>query len=347
MPRRPPWGLEIAYFVRRAWAIVLLALIVTPLRAQHSQIVAGRVLVQRREDTHAVAGTMVTLHRVGRDSAGAIDSVRSDARGRYRFSFQPFGAEGAVYFAAALYGGIAYFTAPLGATAIDGESAEIVVFDTASTGIDIGVRGRHLAISAPSTTGNRAVVDVFELGNDSLRTLVGAAAGRPTWRVPLPEGAVDAAVLRDAGDIAAAAVVVANGEAAVVAPFAPGLKQLALRYELVPSHDSLTIPVMEATNVLEVLLEEPNARVSGAGAVASGPVTVEGKSLQRYLAQDVPANAVLTIAFPASPAAGRRRPWVLVLLGAGVAVLLAGWLLRRSLRRDPEAGSVAALRGGP
>jgi hypothetical protein len=316
--------------VRLSRALPLLALIATALPAQHSRIVEGRVVVQRGGDTHPVAATVVTLHRVGSDSAGAIDSVKSDARGRYRFSFRPFGAEGAVYFAAVLFGGVAYFTAPLGSAATEGERAEITVFDTASTGIDIGVRGRHLAISAPSTTGNRAVVDVFELGNDSLRTLVGGTAKAATWRIALPDGAVKATVLRDAGDIAAAAVVIADGEAAVVAPFAPGLKQLALRYELPPAHDSLTIPLMEATGVLEVLLEETGARAVGAGLAARDPVTVDGKTLQRYVAQDAPASAVLTIVFPSSRSVAGTRSWLLALLGALVALAIAAGLLWRS-----------------
>lgn len=329
--------LSVARLVRRAGAWPLLALVVTALPAQHSRIVAGRVVVQHGDDTHPVAGSVVTLHRVGSDTAGPIDSVASDARGRYRFSFQPFGAEGAVYFAAVLYGGVAYFTAPLGGTATEGENAEITVFDTASTGIDIGVRGRHLAVSAPSATGNRAVVDVFELGNDSLRTLVGVAARAPTWRIALPDGAVNSTVLRDAGDIAAAAVVLAAGEAAVVAPFAPGLKQLALRYELLPLHDSLTIALIEATSVLEVLLEEPNARAFGAGLAAQGPVTVDGKALQRYIAQDVPASAVLTIVLPAPGNAARNRPWLVAVLGALVAVAISAMLLWRSRARAPNA----------
>lgn len=327
--------------VRLSRALPLLALIVTALSAQHSRIVSGRVVVQRGEDAHPLAGSMVTLHRVGSDTAGAIDSVQSDARGRYRFSFRPSGAEGAVYFAAVLFGGVAYFTAPLGSTATEGESAEITVFDTVSTGIHIGVRGRHVAISAPSTTGNRTVVDVFELGNDSLRTLVAASARAPTWRVLLPEGAVNATVLRDAGDIAAAAVEVADGVAAVVAPFAPGLKQLALRYEMRPAHDSLTIPLVEATGVLEVLLEETEARAFGAGLTAKGPVTVEGKSLQRYVAQDVPASAVLTLVLPESGGVTRGRPWLLALLGAVVAAAISGVLLWRSRGSRPPPNACA------
>ncbi|MGH7712298.1 MAG: hypothetical protein ACREOG_13490 [Gemmatimonadaceae bacterium] len=335
-------GASLTRLVRVLSAVSALAFPPGSLAAQHSRTVAGRVVVQRAHRAEPLAGRVVTLHRVGSDSAGAVDSVRSDARGRYQFSFRPFGAEGALYFAAVIHGGVAYFTAPLGATATDDESGEITVFDTASTGIDIGVRGRHLAISAPSTTGNRAVIDVFELGNDSLRTLVQrrSASGevQATWRFPLPDGAVKAAVMRDAGDIAPAAVTVGNGEAAVFAPFAPGLKQLALRYELPPAQDSLTIPAIETTGVFEVLLEEPSARVSGGGIAAQGPVTVEGKSLQRFLAQDVASSAVLTITLPAPRAADGGRTWLIVLLGAVVAVAISALLLWRS-RDTPRAAA--------
>lgn len=285
---------------------------------------------------------MVTLHRVGSDTAGAVDSVLSDARGNYRFTFRPFGAERAVYFAAALHGGVAYFTAPLGAAASEGESAEITVFDTTSTGVNISVRGRHLAISAPSAGGSRAVLDVFELGNDSMRTLVqgrDAQGARATWRVVLPEGAQNATVMRDAGDIAGAAVVIADGAASVFAPFAPGLKQLALRYEFPPSVDSLTIPLMDKTGVLEVLFEETAARAAGAGLAAQGAVTVEGKSLQRFLAQDVPQSAVLTITFPGARAQSSNRTWLMALLGALIAAAVAALLLRsgRSSAKNPDA----------
>ena len=333
-------GARLTPLVRLVLALAIVLGALSPIHAQHSRVVSGRVVVQRAGDAVPLAGSLVTLHRVGSDTAGAIDSVKSDARGRYTFSYRPFGAERAVYFAAVMFGGIAYFTQPLGDESTSAEQAEITVFDTASTGIDIAVRGRHLAISSPSTTGNRAVVDVFELGNDSMRTLVQGRESngqtRATWRMPLPEGALNASVMRDAGDIAAAAVTVTNGEAVVFAPFAPGMKQLALRYEVPAAHDSLTIPLVETTGVLEVLLEESEARASGGGLAAKGPVTVDGRSLNRFLAQDVASSAVLTIALPPARGTAANRTWLIALLGAVVAAVLVLWLLRRS-QREPAA----------
>lgn len=328
-------GATFTPLVRLFAALLLAGGAAQPALAQHSRVVSGRVVVQRGPDAIPLAGSVVTLHRVGSDTSGAIDSVKSDTKGRYTISYRPFGAERAVYFAAVLFGGIAYFTPPLGDASTTGEQAEITVFDTASTGIDISVRGRHLAISSPSTTGNRAVVDVFELGNDSMRTLVqGREPGgqaRATWRIPLPAGSVNAAVMRDAGDIAAAAVTLTDGEARVFAPFAPGIKQLALRYEIPATNDSITIPLIESTGVLEVLLEENGARASGGGLADQGPVTVDGRSLHRFLAQDVASSAVLTIEVPPARGTETNRTWVLGAFGAVVAAILSFGILRGSV----------------
>ena len=60
-----------------------------------------------------VSGAWVVLHRVGPDSAGPLDSIQSDSRGRYSFNYVRTGSEDAIYFVSASYDGIAYFTPPL------------------------------------------------------------------------------------------------------------------------------------------------------------------------------------------------------------------------------------------
>ncbi|MGQ0539067.1 MAG: hypothetical protein ACT4R6_08995, partial [Gemmatimonadaceae bacterium] len=269
-------GARCRLLVRYSALAVLAVAPLLPAYAQHARSIAGRVLLQRGRTAQPVAGSLVTLHRVGSDSSGAIDSVPSGGKGEYAFTFRPFGAEEALYFAAVVYGGVAYFTPPLGAAPLKGESADIVLFDTTSAGIALSVRGRHVAVSAPSASGVRSVVDVFELANDSLRTLV-AAAGRPVWGIALPDEVRNAAVMPGAGDVAREAVHIAEGRATVSAPFAPGIKQLALRYELSANHGGLTIPAIQATDVFEVLLEEPNATASGVGLVPRGSVNAEGR----------------------------------------------------------------------
>ena len=87
-------------------------------------VVAGRVVTPGRERELGMPNVMVTVHRVGPDSAGALDSARTDAGGRYRIRYRRFGSDEAVYFAAALHHGIAYFSSPLRGQRASADDAE-------------------------------------------------------------------------------------------------------------------------------------------------------------------------------------------------------------------------------
>ena len=45
-----------------------------------------------------VGGVMVTLHRVGPDRSGPVESMRTRGDGSYAFRYQPTGSEDAIYF---------------------------------------------------------------------------------------------------------------------------------------------------------------------------------------------------------------------------------------------------------
>ena len=109
------------------------------------QRVEGQVVRPGARDMLPVPNIMVTLHRVGSDRAGPLDSMRADAQGRFAFSYQRSGDSSAVYFVSAIYGGIAYFTPPLKDSIVKGEDAEIAVYDTSSAAIPIGVQSSRQA----------------------------------------------------------------------------------------------------------------------------------------------------------------------------------------------------------
>ncbi len=77
-----------------------------------SQQVSGRIVRPGVRDMEPMRNVWVTLHRVGPDSAGPLDSIKSDARGRYSFKYTRTGSNDAVYFVSASFDGIAYFTSP-------------------------------------------------------------------------------------------------------------------------------------------------------------------------------------------------------------------------------------------
>ena len=311
---------------------------VAPPASTGERRVDGHVVRPALRGPEPVPNVWVTLHRVGSDSAGPLDSLRVGRDGAFAFVYRRTGREDAVYFVSASYGGIAYFAEPLRPDAAEAE-AEITVFDTTSAPIPLTVRGRHVIVSAAAASGRRTVTEVYELSNDSTLTAV-AARDRATFTAALPDGAADAQV--GSGDVAAEAVAFDGGRVSVTAPFPPGLKQIAYAYTLPPASFPLRIPVLGGADVLEVLVEEPATVVSGAGLAATGPATVSGRTFRRFLAQQVKASAVARIEVPAPPAFGRRG--YLAALGAVIGGAMVVALLRALAfrRRLAPAGAAPA-----
>ncbi len=301
-----------------------------PLRHSDMRSVEGRVRRPVMFDRDSIdmgpaTNTWVTIHRVGKDSAGPVDSVRSDARGHYRLRWRAVGSADAVYFASVTWHGIAYFTPPLRERDTRGDAAEITVFDTTSKTFPLSVKGRHLIISGPDDANLRSVIEVFEIENDSLRTLVTSAAttATPTWSVRIPNAAQDVRV--SAGEIAEEAFTFVSGRVNVYAPIAPGVKQVSFSYHLPSSAFPMTVANDRSAVVLEVLLEELLGSVQGAGSVAVDPVTMENRTFRRFLAQDVKAGASLVVQLSNGTVLPRKGilSALLLIIGSTMLVVLA------------------------
>lgn len=293
---------------------------------------SGRVERATEDGDVGVPGAWVILHRVGRDAQGALDSMRTDARGAYAFRFATRGDTGAVYFASTVYAGVAYFTSPLRSADVSGDDALLQVFDTTSAAVPIAIRGRHVIVAAMDTTKLRTVVEIYELENTGSRTRV-ASERSPSFSVRVPQGASDLRV--GEGDVSPDAIALAEGTVQVFAPLSPGLRQISFSYLLPAAAFPLALPVPDTTTVLEVMVEDPAATVTGAGLVAQASVMLDGRGFQRFLANDVPAGAVVTITVPAG-GASLRTLYVVGIVGlVGIALLLG---LLRAVTRQRGAG---------
>ncbi len=300
-----------------------------------------------------VAGAWAVLHRVGADAAGPLDSMRTTANGRYSFRYRATGDSQAVYFVSTSRGGVSYFTPPVRERVVRGGLADLLVFDTTSAPIPISVRGRHLIVTASdSATGQRrTLVEAFELSNDSTLTRVAAGRQGITFDAALPPGVT--AIVAGQGDVSSDAIIAVDGRMRVNAPLSPGLKQVTFSYELPASTDPIELLIEAPTTVMEVLVEDANAQVSGAGLVAVDPVQIEGRAFRRFLAQDVAAAQTITISVPPVGTSRQLRVMLIVtavgaamLLGLGMFVMRGGpGAFKRSREDDPEvlALAVAAL----
>jgi hypothetical protein len=306
-------------------------------------IASGRVVIPGREREIPVSGVIVTLHRVGSDTAGPLDSIATDAEGRYTLRYRRFGRDDAVYFAATVYRGIAYFSDPIRSVRSSGPAGEITVFDTTSRGVTLHVQGHHIVVSAPGPTGGRDVVEVYELSNDTTVTLVGRDSLSAVWSAPVPRGATRFA--GGQGDVAPSVIALRGSRAIVLAPFGPGVKQLSFSYTLAPGDFPLSHVVEEPTSVLEVLLEEKAAQVRGAALRSMDTVSTQGRTFKRFLAQDVAKGQAVRVDVPAASSDTRTRVLVgvAVLIVAAMAAAFARAMSRQGRRSLPFAPRVAPL----
>jgi hypothetical protein len=282
-----------------------------------------------------LAGQWVVLHRLIGAGGGAVDSVRTSADGGYVLRIARSAADSARYVASSEYGGIVYFTPPLHAGDLHEGDADLSVFDTTSVPFPLNVRGRHVIVRRADSTGHRTVIEVFELSNDSARTLI-AREGRDasaTFTTRVPTAARD--VRAGGGDISADAVRVQGAAVGVIAPFAPGIKQLSFSYVVPATEPALELSVDGATSVLEVLLEDSTAAASGARLRPVAAVTVEGQRFARALAQDVPAGERVRVVLPTTRASAIPLNGIALVVAGGAFALL--WMMRSAARRRPAS----------
>ena len=307
--------------------------------------VAGVVMRGTSSGPRAVGDVRVVLHRVGPDVAGPLDSLLTDQRGRYAFRYRPSGSPDAVYFVSATYRGITYFTAPLRSAAVTGDDALITVFDTTSASVRLHVVGHHVVVSQPNANGRREVVEVFEVGNDSSVTLVSGASGRATWSAPLPAGAENPRV-NPTGEVGPSNTRFADGRAQFLSPMSPGVHQLSYAYELPSRALPLSLTVEEPSEVLEVLVEEQGATVSGARMEEVAPVTTSGRAFRRFLGQGVPPGTVVRIDVPFTFGAARQR-WLWIVATTCAAAMLAALLVALGRSRQRARAPTRAVAPPP
>ena len=280
----------------------------------------------------------VIVHRVGPDRAGPLDSTQSAANGRYHLRYRISGDSSALYFVSASYDGVAYFTPPLRTPVVAGDDATITVFDTTSGPVAIRLGGRHLIVGAPDAGGHRPIGEVYDLQNDSTVTVVARDGATPVWSALLPRAATGFE-LNTNGELAAGAISRRDTSVGLFAPLSPGIRQLAFTYQLPANAFPLNVGFRQPAGVFELLVQEPSAKVTGALVREMAPVSTDGRVFRRFLAQDVPMNAVIRIDVPRIVGAQRTK----VYLGIGIAfvivmtiaLLVAGRRSRPPLGRRP------------
>jgi len=282
----------------------------------------------RGGDTIPLANAWVVLHKVTSDTGGPVDSVRSDARGRYRIALRnPDSAS--VYVVSAWYDSLAYFSLPLNVTGRPAVHVEdIVTFSTSVNGPPIRLARRLATVAAAREDGEREVLEILELENTGFTTRITRDTLLPTWAGRVPERA--AQFRGGQGDISPEAMVFRNDSVVVLGPIPPGpVKQLSYSYSLPASARALVIPIDQPTVEFNLLVEDTAAVVTAPQLEALGVQELEQRRFAAYRAGPLAPGDRVEIQLPASGfRAQNLLPYVIAVLAAGMVVALV-WALRK------------------
>jgi hypothetical protein len=279
----------------------------------------------------------VVLHRVGQRAQGPLDSTRTDAHGRFRFSFRP--DTSALYLLSARYQGIEYFSSPVPTRPSHPDSSyHILVYDTSSSA-PVRLEARHLVVGRPGQSGDRSVLDFLVLRNDGHLTRTSPDSLRPSWSALLPTGSTGLEL--GESDFSPDAVSRRGDSLIVMAPLAPGEKQLTVQYQLPSGRNALQLPFPERTATVNVLTEENGVIVSGGGLARADSQVIQGRTFQRWSGA-MPAGSSIRVLLPQRGQTARR------LLGSLVAVVALGlvgaaWYALRPRARPRSAPSTDEL----
>lgn len=278
-----------------------------------------------------LAHTAVVLHQISMGGTGQpIDSTRTDPLGRFSLTI-PRPDSTTMYVVSSWYAGIAYFSDPI-APGREGVARlpPLYVYDTSTAGPAVRVVRRLVTVTKFKRDGSRDVLELLELENPGAATRVPADTLRPSWAGAIPGSAVQFQVGQ--GDVSPQAVARRGDSVAVYGPIPPrARKQLSYAYVLPAPARDLRLPIDQATEEVDLLLEDTTAVVTTARLDSLGVEDIEGRRFARYRTPPLVAGAPLAIAFPTS----RVAPESLIPLVVAIAALALAVGFVIALRRSP------------
>jgi hypothetical protein len=308
---------------------------IAPLRAQTPVRAEGHVVRMVGRDSVPEAQARVLLHRVGRAAQGPVDSTTTNKNGEFRFRFVP--DTNAVYLTSTRHQGIEYFSPAVHTNPALPDTALFIVVSDTSSSASVELEARHLVVADPGEDGSRGVLDLIILRNRGDHTRVSSDTSLPSWSAPLPSGTLG--FEPGESDVSPNALRRVGNRVELLAPIAPGEKQLVLQYGLPASAHSLDLPFEGPADLVNVLIGDRGARVSGGGLAPADTEVIQGRTYQRWMGP-VAAGAVLRIRLNQPDLA---PGWLLPALvaGFGGALIVAATRGLRGPAVPTEAGGSA------
>jgi hypothetical protein len=281
--------------------------------------VGGKVARRAGNDTISASHARVVLHGVSRQTSGKLDSTVTDDAGAFRFRLSR--DTSMVYLLSANWSGIEYFSEPMpGASLRQATTLTLLVADT-SSGRAADTGGRFIVLGSPGPARDRRAVDLFVIRNAGDRTIVGRSGTGPTWRAPLPRGVTGARMGSAGSEISADAVRFVGDTIEVIAPIAPGEKQLLVEYTIPSSIRRFELEAV-TPDTIQVVAEEQDVTVTGLEKTTDQ--VLDGRPYARWHGRGA---SLVTISFPV--AARKDRALIPLVIAAALIAVLIGIVARR------------------
>src|SRR5207249_453485 len=134
----------------------------------------------------------------------------------------------------------------------------LYVYDTSSTGPPARVTRRLITVAREKRDGSRDVLELMELENPGVATRVARDTLLPTWAGAIPPVAIQFQVGQ--GDVSSQVVTRRGDSVAVYGPLPPReRKQLSYTYVLPATVRRVSVPIDQATDEVDLLLEDTTA----------------------------------------------------------------------------------------
>jgi hypothetical protein len=286
------------------------------------------------------------LHAVKLESGQPIDSVTTDAGGRYGFRVSALDTA-ATYLVSVEHGSIGYFSDPLLPAENSSDTiSTIVVYDTSYTQPRVYLADRNMIVRSARSDGSRRVIELFTIKNDGLLTRISADTSSPVWEGAMPAEAVQFE-LGDT-DVSPDAVYLRENAVAISAPIPPGQKQILFSYLLPGGATEVSIEMLGYVDRMHVLLEDSAAAVIGGGLEFHSVDEIGESSFYRYGGGAFRAGEVMSLELPSPPLSPQKLVGIIAAIVAfALALALVLWARRRARQphhaAEDDADSLAEM----
>ncbi len=261
----------------------------------------------------------VTLIQGGAEGEKGQWKTRIDKNGTFTFDGIPIEPE-TFFIAQTKYKDIEYTSRPISFGKTKSQDIELYIYETTPSTENIEVATEHL-IMQPGD-GFIHITDVIAFINKGNRTVIGdreiSQGKKEVIRIPLPEGSRNVAVAEGLMECCA---IISQSDIIDTMPFAPGIRQVAITYQLPYSltKANFSKPILYNTGRVDLFILGENISAMSGSLSKKGFVNIFGKKYLHLTGSDIKKGSSIQAEITGLSISKSPLRWV----AAGVVILFS------------------------